>query len=475
MKGFGDKAKPRKKLNYQINKLKYQQIVNEAFKCHSAGNISEAKKYYQYLINEGFQNANVFNNYGIILKELNQYEEASLSFRKSIEINPKDDKSYANLGGILEKLGQYQEAELYMRKAIKINPSNAIVYSNLGSMLIKLGYYKEAETFINKAIEISPDLAEAYTKLAHILATSGRLIEAKRSSYKAIELNPNSHTSYLNLGIILRDLDELKESELSINKAIEIEPNEAGCYQNLSLLNYAKGNIYEALKNIEKANEINPISLDNKLLLAIFKQKKCIKINDSSDHENTQLSNNKYINYPIILNRPVDKNLIKSLYKIKSLDLNRFTDPSFGNARGSDYMLFQDNEKITENLKKDLISITQTVVNSDVFFRDSFFTILGGESIIKKHDHIGNLDKFPHLNLWSQKYSLVYYLSVGNQDCTFPGSLKFYEGKDSTESNAEILPKEGMLVIFPANRYHSVQYNGNKDRIIIGVNFYSIK
>ena len=77
--------------------------------------------------------------------------------------------------------------------------------------------------------------------------------------------------------------------------------------------------------------------------------------------------------------------------------------------------------------------------------------------------------------MWKQKYSLVYYLSIGNQDCTHPGSLKFYEGKDSPESNAEILPKEGMLVIFPANKYHSVKYNGNKDRIIIGVNFYSIE
>ena len=474
MKGFGEKAKPRKKLNYQINKLKYQQIVNEAFKCHSAGNIYEAKKYYQYLIKEGFQNADVFNNYGIILKELNQYQEAGLAFRKSIEINPKDDKSYANLGGILEELGQCQEAELYMRKAIKINPSNAVAYANLGSLLTKLGYYKEAEISINKAIEISPNLAEAHTRLAHVLVTSGRLQEAKQSSYKAIELNPKNHTPYVNLGIVLRDLGELKEAELFINKAIEMEPNEAICYQNLSLLNYAKGNINEALKNIEKANAINPISLDNKLLLAIFSQKKSIKVNVSSDQENNQLFNEKHTNYPIILSRPIDKNLIKSLYKIKSKDLNRFKDPSFGNARGSDYNLFQDNEKITENLKKDLISITQKIVNSDVFFRDSFFTILGGESIIKKHDHIGNLDKFPYLNLWRQKYSLVYYLSIGNQDCTCPGSLKFYEGKDSTESNAEILPKEGMLVIFPANRYHSVKYNGNKDRIIIGVNFYCI-
>ena len=45
MKGFGEKTKPRKKLNHELNTHKYQQIVNEGFKHHSVGNISEAKKF----------------------------------------------------------------------------------------------------------------------------------------------------------------------------------------------------------------------------------------------------------------------------------------------------------------------------------------------------------------------------------------------------------------------------------------------
>ena len=44
-----------------------EQIMNQAFNFHSQGNISEAVKYYQYLINEGFKNHRVFSNYGIIL------------------------------------------------------------------------------------------------------------------------------------------------------------------------------------------------------------------------------------------------------------------------------------------------------------------------------------------------------------------------------------------------------------------------
>ena len=174
------------------------------------------------------------------------------------------------------------------------------------------------------------------------------------------------------------------------------------------------------------------------------------------------------------LNKKIDQELIKALYKIKTLDLNKFRDPSTGYARGSDYNLFVDNEELEKKLEKDLIQITKELVDSDVFFRDSFFTILEGKSTIIKHNHLGSLDKFVNLNLWKQKYSLVYYLSIGDQNCQHPGILKFYKDEFDDNANKEVLPSEGMMVIFPADTYHSVKYDGKKDRIIIGVNFYSI-
>ena len=73
-----------------------------------------------------------------------------------------------------------------------------------------------------------------------------------------------------------------------------------------------------------------------------------------------------------------------------------------------------------------------------------------------------------YLNLTKQKYSLVYYLSIGDQDCNDPGILKFYNPEE------ELLPSEGMIVIFPADRMHSAIYDGKKDRILVGVNFYSL-
>ena len=543
MKGFGDQTKSKKKLNHFRTKQYHQQIMNEAIKLHSAGNFSEAKKYYHKLIQDGVEDSNVFNNYGIILVNIGELKEAELSIRKAIELNPKDPSAYANLGGILINIGKLKEAELSIRKAIELNPNYAdahyilgnllkdldnledaelsirtaielnprdsSAHTKLGAIFLKLGKFNDAELSIRKAIELNPNYADAHYILGNILKDQCNLEEAEICTRKAIKLNPNFYKSYLTLGIILRDQGKLEEAEISTQNAIKLNPNEGNahlslgiilrdqgkleeaeistqnaiklnstelalCYQNLSLLMYAKGKKDIALENIEKAFSIDPKCKDNIVLKSIMRKRNKTKSKDTPIHTNTLIHNSNYSSYPIILNKPVDPKLLNSLYRIKALDLNRFTDPSYGMARGSDYQLFEDNENITTILERDLTEITQKIVNSDVFFRDSFFTILSGNSVVRKHNHIGPIDKFIDLNLWKQKYSLVYYLSIGDQDCQNPGILKFYKDKEEINSNKEILPCEGMLLIFPADRYHSVKYDGNKDRVIIGVNFYSI-
>ena len=51
-------------------------IINQALKFHSQGDISEATKYYEYFINQGFQDHRIFSNYGAILKDLGNLKEA---------------------------------------------------------------------------------------------------------------------------------------------------------------------------------------------------------------------------------------------------------------------------------------------------------------------------------------------------------------------------------------------------------------
>ena len=151
----------------------------------------------------------------------------------------------------------------------------------------------------------------------------------------------------------------------------------------------------------------------------------------------------------------------------RPLDKTKTKDGRYGNGSCSlNFQLFEDKSSIIKTLSSDLIRIVSDAVKSQVYFYDSFFNILGAGGGSHPHNHLQSQDNV--MNLWKQKYSLVYYLSVGDQDCSEPGILKLYDPEE------EILPCDGMIVIIPAGRLHSAVYGGEKDRIIIGINFYSL-
>ena len=154
---------------------------------------------------------------------------------------------------------------------------------------------------------------------------------------------------------------------------------------------------------------------------------------------------------------------------MNSTELDKTEDARFGNGRCSlGFNLFEDERSIIKTVAEDLISIIRLAVKSEVFVYDSFFNILGAGGGSTPHRHIAEIDRDEYLDLAKQKYSLVYYLSVGDQNCSEPGILKLYDHSE------DILPREGMIVIFPADRAHSAVYGGGKDRVMIAVNFYSL-
>ena len=65
-----------------------EEIINKAINLHAQGNISEAIKYYQQIINQGYNDHRVFSNYGAILQGLGKLQDAELSYRKAIELKP---------------------------------------------------------------------------------------------------------------------------------------------------------------------------------------------------------------------------------------------------------------------------------------------------------------------------------------------------------------------------------------------------
>jgi len=182
-----------------LTKSSKEQIINQAFKFHTNGNIPEAIKFYQYFINQGFKDHRVFSNYGVILRNIGRFKEAEISYRKAIELNPDIADTHYNLGIILSDLGRLKEAELSTRKAIEIQSDLANAHYNLGIILSNLGKLKDAEFSYRKAIEIQPDFISAYWNLYGLANT---IEEAEESINLCLEIDENYLKAKLTLSAI---------------------------------------------------------------------------------------------------------------------------------------------------------------------------------------------------------------------------------------------------------------------------------
>ena len=416
------------------------------------------------------KDANSYSNLGIILNDLGRFKQAETAHMQALLLKPNFIEAHYNLGNTFKKLDRLEDAEASYKKAISLKPDYALAHSNLGNVMIDLGRLGQAEASYRKAIALKPDYAEAHYNLANIMVEKGRLEQAESSYRQAIILKPNYAKAYTNLSMCLKDKGDLVSALAVCKKSISLNPKSSISHFNMGIILYGSGDVDAALVSVEKANYINPKAKKNKLLLTVLKARKAHGKTEPSIGSISNLTSNIGLtSNPLIINRVVEPELVANLYEMNSRELNTTKDARYGNGRcSSDFDLFEENRPIIKNVAEDLTSIMMKAVKSDIYVWDSFFNIIGAGGGSIPHNHLNQLDEDDGLNLAMQKYSLVYYLSVGNQHCNEPGILKLYGPSE------DILPTEGMIVIVPAGREHSAIYGGEKDRVMIGINFYSL-
>jgi len=429
--------------------LTTEETFNLAVKNHQEGKTDIAQKLYNQVLRIKPNHSQAHNNLGVIFNQLREFKKAKDCFEQAIAINPSYVDAHNNLGNIFKELGEHQKAKDCYVKAIELNPNYAEAHYNLGNVFKDSENLQKAKDCYVKAIELNPNYAEAHYNLGVIFKALGEHQKAKSCYEKAIKINPNYTNAYFNLGAIFQELSDLQKAKECYEKVIEIDPNYVGVHNNLNLLLKIK----RLLSKIEQTRKS-----EIKTKIGFFK-----KVPTKLSISDLRLTSN-----PFISNMKVEAELVSQLYKIssKKLDDVDLEYLRYGNGKSSDYELFENNFSTIKTVAKDLVNIMKEAVKSDIFIMESFFNIFQTESGIISHNHVSAFDY--NSGLLNQKFSLTYYLDIGDQNCSEPGILKL------EDPDEEILPTEGMIVIFPANRRHSAIYNGRKDRVMIGVNFYSL-
>jgi len=294
-----------------------------------------------------------------------------------------------------------------------------------------------------------------------------KLEDAKKIFTNLLKKYPtNSEINHL-LGFTFQLLNKIDQAIIYYQKAVNIKPNFAEAHKNLGNMFYKLGRINEAEPCYKKSIQIDPTLEEAKINLEIvLEQKKVFEWITKNKKVNKKEKKN-FDKNPFVTERKVESNLLEQLYKIQTLELEKTKDVRFGNGKcSSDMKLFEKKNEIIKSFSKDIINIIKKVIGSEIYVVDSFLNILKTGSGTKPHKHLAPFDKKTGLD--KQKYSLTYYVSVGDQTGKEPGILKLYDPDE------EILPSNGTMVIIPSGRTHSSLYDGKKDRVMIGANFYSL-
>ena len=342
---------------------------------------------------------------------------------------PRNNFSWQILSLIFMSNGEINKAHQAIKNAVKIDPNDYKALTNLGLILFKLGLNEESILTFKKVLLIDKDNLNSYINLGAVYHKMNNFKDAETNYLKAISINPNLPIVHNNFGNTLKDLNKIQEAELSYKKAVDLDPNYNKAKENLNLL---------------------------------FQEKKILSLLNKNNPNKSKLKENPYIKL-----RKIEPDLISILYKIHSTELNKTEGgPLFGNGNTTNYQLFSNNFKNLKVIEKDLTKIMKDSVDSDIYIAESFLNILREGSGSFPHNHILPFDI--NNNLINNKYSLVYYISVGDQKNSKPGLFKLENPEQ------EILPNDGTIIIIPASRIHSATYNGKTDRLMIGINFYSL-
>jgi serine/threonine protein kinase len=107
------------------------------------------------------QKAAFFANLGAQQLASGDTSNAAASFKKALELDPRNVASVIGMGEIALRQGLFGDAIAHLRKAARLAPRSARVFTLLGEAYLNSGNHRDAATNFKKALQLEPDNARA--------------------------------------------------------------------------------------------------------------------------------------------------------------------------------------------------------------------------------------------------------------------------------------------------------------------------
>ena len=139
---------------------------------HKIGNMEQAIRDYDFLIQNKLADADVFNNLGVIYANNKEYQKAKELFLKAVKSNGKKAEIHDNLAEVLMQIKDYTNAIEEYNKVTEVEPDNTMAIYNSGVAYMKNRDYAKAKEQWEKILVVNPEDRDAKSALEYLNAKS---------------------------------------------------------------------------------------------------------------------------------------------------------------------------------------------------------------------------------------------------------------------------------------------------------------
>ncbi len=195
----------------------------------STNSLELAKKYYELAIKYNNRNVQIYNNLGIVCRQLQEYKCVTDSYENGFRLTPNNWEGHYGLGIFYDDQMKYDLAEEQYHLAIKSNSQAIIAINNLSRLKIINGDYNTAIALATEGLQKAkePELqAVLYKNLGWAKFEQKKYIEAKKYLEKAKELDIQRTSTHCLLAQVQEALDDVDYAWLSWEACLLTESRE---------------------------------------------------------------------------------------------------------------------------------------------------------------------------------------------------------------------------------------------------------
>ena len=239
------------------------------------GDWERARKHYQGALQEGGENARVYNALGEVCYGQEQVAEALQFFRQAVRLDVQMALAFANIGRTYLKYGGPLEAIAALQRAVELKEDEGIFRALLADAYSRADRWEEACDAYREAIRLAPERAEFYQNLGLLYQREGFENEAENMYRAALERNPLMSGVLYNLGNLYLDQGNLVGALKVYRNTLGIAPDHVDLHFNLGKTLLRLGREEEAVGAYERFLEL--YGVDDELSAKVRHQLEVLK------------------------------------------------------------------------------------------------------------------------------------------------------------------------------------------------------